>query len=151
MAQAELSTRSAVVVEDDDLVSHLLQFILEGEGYAVTRVAEASSARELIANAAPPDLLTLDFMLPDGTGLELLALVRQTEEWKHVSVLMLSAESPETAVTSASDLGALVFVQKPFRVEDLRACISNLSNGALQHMHVPGSCIDAPMSPRYPS
>jgi DNA-binding response OmpR family regulator len=152
MAQAELWTRSALVVEDDDLVAHLLRFILQGEGYAVTRAAEARRARELIANDDPPDLVTLDFMLPDGTGLELLETIRETAEWKHVPVLMLSAESRENAVASAPGTGSLLFLQKPFRAEDLRACISRLLNGtALDRVRVPDLSMDAPRGRRYSS
>jgi DNA-binding response OmpR family regulator len=139
MAQAELWTRSALVVEDDEIVSHLIQFILQGEGYAVRRVAEARCARESIANDFPADLVTLDLMLPDGTGVELLELIRETEEWKHVPILMLSAEPQENATASAWGIEPVVFLQKPFRAEELRACISRLLNGTvLDRMHVPG-------------
>jgi DNA-binding response OmpR family regulator len=147
MAQAELWIRSALVVEDDDVVSHLLQFILHGEGYAVRRVAEVDSARELIANEYPPALVTLDFMLPDGSGLEVLEAIRQTPEWKHVPVLMLSAE-PQLGAAAAA-LGPVVYMQKPFKAEELRACVSRLlSRTVVERLHVLGTSRDTALGGR---
>jgi DNA-binding response OmpR family regulator len=133
MGQAELWTRSAVIIDDDNIVARLLQFILEGEGYSVSRVSDGRAARELIAKELPPDLVTLDFMLPDATGLELLAEMRSTVEWKHVPVLMLSAEPLENLDLTFGSDGILAYMEKPFRPEELRACISRLLNETALH------------------
>ena len=133
MGQGELWTRSALIIDDDNIVARLLQFVLQGEGYAVSRAADGRAARELIANEGPPDLVTLDFMLPDATGLELLAEIRASVEWKHVPVLILSAEPQENLDLTFSSDGILAYMEKPFRPEELRACISRLLNGTAFH------------------
>ena len=126
MAQTGLWTRSALIVEDDDVVARLLQFILQSEGFAVTRAADGAAARALIASELPPDVVTLDGFLPDATGRELLDTMRATPDWKHVPVLVLSAEPQEPLESSAGDTDILAYMEKPFRAEALRACISHL-------------------------
>ena len=133
MAQTELWTRSALIVEDDDVVARLLQFILQGEGYTVTRVADGAAARALIASELPPDVVTLDGMLPDATGRELLELMRVTPDWKHVPVLILSAEPQGGIDAIPDDTDTLAYMEKPFRAEDLRACISRLLKNTTLH------------------
>ena len=133
MAQTELWTRSALIVEDDDVVARLLQFILQGEGYRVTRVGDGAAARALIAAEPSPDLVTLDGMLPDATGRELLETMRATPDWKHVPVLILSAEPQENVDSTLDDVEILAYMEKPFRAEELRACISRLLKGTSLH------------------
>jgi DNA-binding response OmpR family regulator len=135
MGQTELWTRTALVVEDDEVLARLLQFLLESEGYAVQRVSDGFSARKLIQNEVAPDLVTLDFMLPDATGIDLLSTIRETPDWRHVPVLLLTAESLELVELAAppDDFGRTSFMEKPFRTTELRAYISRLVNeSALQ-------------------
>jgi DNA-binding response OmpR family regulator len=133
MAQTDLWTRSALIVEDDDVVARLLQFILQGEGYRVTRVADGTAARALIAAELPPDLVTLDGILPDTTGRELLESMRASPEWKHVPVLILSADAQDDIEPSIDDAGISGYMQKPFSAEELRACIARLLKGTSLH------------------
>ena len=133
MAQTELWTRSALVVEDDDVVARLLQFILQG--YTVTRVADGAAVRALIAAELPPDLVTLDGMLPDTTGRDLLESMRTSADWKHVPVLMLSAEPREKVESELDDAEIFAYLEKPFRAEELRACISRLLKDTLHRVH----------------
>jgi CheY-like chemotaxis protein len=135
MAQAELWRRSALIVEDDDVVARLLQFILQTEGYVVTRVADGAAARALIAAELPPDVVTLDGLLPDTTGRELLELMRANPEWKQVPVLVLTAEPKESIAATAEQTDILAHMEKPFRAEELRAAISRLLKGTFQHVH----------------
>jgi DNA-binding response OmpR family regulator len=130
MGQTELWTRTALVVEDDEVMARLVQFILESERYCVQRVPDGFSARKLIENDVAPDLVTLDLLLPDTTGLELLATIRATPDWKHVPVLLLSADLPEFVelASTGDDAGTTTFMEKPFRAADLRAHISRLLN-----------------------
>ena len=133
MAQTELWTRSALVIEDDDVVARLLQFILQGEGYSVTRVSNGAAARALVGTELPPDVVMLDGMLPDATGLELLEIMRATPEWKHVPVLVFSAEPQAHVDATPGRADILAYMEKPFRAEEVRACISRLLNGTSLH------------------
>ena len=126
MSDAASSTRTALVVEDDDQIAYLLQFILAKEGYRVTVARDGLEARRIISDDAPPALVTLDFMLPHATGLELLADIRAQAGWENVPVLMLTARSQEKDIALARASGATDYLVKPFKPEELRACIRRL-------------------------
>ena len=116
----------ALVVEDDDQIAYLLRFILEREGFEVKLARDGRSAQRLIANLAPPALVTLDVMLPDIDGFELLGLMRRQSTWKDVPILMLTAKSQDKDVARARDAGASDYIFKPFKPDDLRARIRQL-------------------------
>ena len=129
MSDAEPSALSALVVEDDDQIAYLLQFILRKEGYAVTIARDGREAQQIIAGREVPALVTLDFMLPHANGLELLAQIRATSGWDKVPVLMLTARSQEKDVERARASGATDYLVKPFKPEELRACVRRLVAG----------------------
>ncbi len=127
MSDAAPSTPAALVVEDDDQIAYLLQFILRKEGYAVTVASDGREAQRVFEERSePPALVTLDFMLPHATGLELLAIIRAKPGWERVPVLMLTARSQEKDIARARAEGASDYLVKPFKPEELRACIRRL-------------------------
>ena len=88
-----------LLVEDDDATARVLQRLLEGVGMTVRRAASIATAiPELALN---PALIVLDLMLPDGSGVNILSIVRQ-EKLKCKVAVVSAAEDPElfTAVTA---------------------------------------------------
>jgi DNA-binding response OmpR family regulator len=88
-----------LLVEDDDATARVLQRLLEGVGMTVRRAASVATAiPELALN---PTLLVLDLMLPDGSGVNILSIVRQ-EKLKCKVAIVSAAEDPAlfTAVTA---------------------------------------------------
>ena len=126
MSDAAPTTAAALVVEDDDQIAYLLQFILRKEGYAVTVARDGREAQTIIAERDPPAFVTLDFMRPHANGLELLALIRAKPGWEKVPVLMLTARSQEKDIAHARASGATDYLVKPFKPEELRACVRRL-------------------------
>ena len=126
MSDAAPTTAAALVVEDDDQIAYLLQFILRKEGYAVTVARDGREAQKIIAERDPPAFVTLDFMLPHANGLELLAIIRAKPGWEKVPVLMLTARSQEKDIAHARASGATDYLVKPFKPEELRACVRRL-------------------------
>jgi two-component system KDP operon response regulator KdpE len=107
-----------VLVIDDELqIRRFLRVSLETNGY---RVAEAENGMSAIAEAARlrPDLIVLDFNLPDLTGLEVLKRVR---EWTNTPVIMLSVRDAERDKAAALDAGADDYLTKPFSTVELLA------------------------------
>lgn len=117
---------SILVVEDDDNIATLLQFMLEREGHAVTLLADGELAHHHIAGHAPPALVLLDAMLPYRDGLSLLAQMRALPDWQAVPVLMLTARSLEKDIVTALDAGASDYVIKPFQPHELQARVRRL-------------------------
>ena len=124
---AEAAKSVALVVEDDDQISHIVRFILEREGFEVRVAPDGRSAEQLIDSLPPPAIVTLDVMLPHVDGYTLLARIRAKPDWKAVPVLLLTARSQEQDVVRALDQGANDYVVKPFRPEELRARVRRLA------------------------
>ena len=126
MSDEARSARVALVVEDDDQIAYLLQFILQKEGYTVKVARDGRAAQTLINDEPPPSIVTLDYMLPYMNGLELLAAIRARDDWKDVPVLMLTAKSQEKDIAHALQSGATGYLIKPFKPEELRARIRSV-------------------------
>jgi DNA-binding response OmpR family regulator len=126
MAEAASGRRTALVVEDDDQIVHILRFILEREGFEVSAAADGRSAEALIASLSPPALVTLDIMLPHTDGFQLLARIRATAGWEKVPVVLLTARAQEKDIVRALDAGANDYLVKPFKPDEFRARVRRL-------------------------
>lgn len=117
-----MSAKQAVlVVEDDEHIRFLLDFLLGREGLAVHTAADGRVAMDLVDTLAPPSLVLLDLMLPIADGFQILAHIRAKGEWKDVPILMLTSKSQEKDIVRALDGGASDYVLKPFQPAELMA------------------------------
>jgi DNA-binding NtrC family response regulator len=112
-----------LVVDDELLIRWSLAETLTEQGFIVTEASDAASARQAIADGAPPpDVVLLDFRLPDSNDLGLLATVRR--DVPNAQVILMTAFGTPEVVKGALDLGAFRVVGKPFEVHDLAALVS---------------------------
>ena len=116
-----VSTHRALVVEDNEHVCYMLEFILRRAGYEVTSVGNGRDAQAAIENLEPVDVVLLDLMLPYISGYQLISEMRDDPSWQHVPIVVLSAKVMEHDIVRALDLGANDYVTKPFRPEELLA------------------------------
>jgi DNA-binding response OmpR family regulator len=116
----------ALIVEDDNKSSYLLQFILQREGYTVELARNGRDAQRMISELEPPALVMLDVMLPYIDGFQLLGLMRGKPAWKDVPIVMLTAKSQENDIVRALDAGANDYIVKPFNLDELRARVRRL-------------------------
>ncbi len=115
-----------LVVEDDEIISYLLDFRLKREGFEVLLATDGYQADEFLENGTPPDLGLLDVMLPYVDGFELIARLRSKPAWVDVPVIMLTSKSQEQSIVRALDAGANDYVLKPFRPDELMARLRRL-------------------------
>ena len=115
-----------LIVDDSFYMRTMLKNMLTDAGYEV--VGEAASGQQAIEMAAQtnPDLITLDVILPDNTGLDVLKGIRQ--EQPDVKVVMCSAVGQEVIVNEALESGATAYIVKPFSEEK----VLEIVGGALQ-------------------
>jgi DNA-binding response OmpR family regulator len=109
-----------LVIEDDTSIRGGLELNLRLEGYRVLSAAESARGLEL-ALRGEPDLILLDLMLPDGSGLELLRRLRR--ERREMQVLILTARGLEADKVEGLSLGADDYITKPFGLKELLARI----------------------------
>lgn len=107
-----------LVVEDEAGVRELLAFHLSQAGF---RVREAASAEEAWRMVDEVDIVVLDWMLPDGSGVEWLQRYRQRADGQRLPVLMLTARASEVDKVTGLDAGADDYLAKPFSAAELVA------------------------------
>lgn len=111
--------RSRIAVVDDDRnIAVLLAYNLEAVGYHVTVIGSGEGAEHALA-CAEPDLVILDWELPGLSGIEVLRRLRRCLGLRHVPVIMLTGRSDRDDRIRAFDLGADVFMSKPFALREL--------------------------------
>jgi two-component system phosphate regulon response regulator PhoB len=114
-----------LVVEDEPAIVELVTFSLREAGWEVQAVSTANAAWEAITQRVP-DLVLLDWMLPDQTGLRLLGRIRSDRQFQRIPVIMLTAKSMEEDKISGLDAGADDYVTKPFSPRELQARVKAL-------------------------
>ncbi|MBD3624700.1 MAG: phosphate regulon transcriptional regulator PhoB [Rhodobacteraceae bacterium] len=114
-----------LVVEDEEALSHLLSYNLGKEGFAVAVCSDGDEA--LIAvDEEKPDLILLDWMLPNTSGVEICRQVRAQTQTRDIPVIMLTARGEEEDRIRGLELGADDYVTKPFSMSELVARIRAL-------------------------
>jgi two-component system, OmpR family, KDP operon response regulator KdpE len=108
-----------LVVDDDPAILRAVRRALQGHGYDVTTAKTAREALEAHSKARP-EVILLDLVLPDGTGLAVCEAVRQSSD---VPIIVLSAVDDDGTKVEALDRGADDYLTKPFSMEELRARI----------------------------
>jgi len=111
---------SVLVAEDEGALVTLLRYNLEREGY---RVLEAMDGEEalLVATEEKPDLVLLDWMLPQLSGIEVCRRLRGRQETRNVPIIMLTARGEESDRIRGLDTGADDYLTKPFSMMELLA------------------------------
>ncbi len=112
--------KSALVVDDDPDISEWLQTLLSASGLQVHSAADGKGALACLHNA-PPDLVLLDVILPDLSGLEILDAIRVAR--LNAAVIMTTAFGSEEIAVDALRRGADDYLRKPVEVRDFQAVL----------------------------
>ncbi|MGI4869836.1 MAG: response regulator [Janthinobacterium lividum] len=116
-----------LIVDDSFYMRTMLKNMLTDAGYDV--VGEAANGQQALemAVATNPDLITLDVILPDNTGLDVLKGIRLQQP--DAKVVMCSAVGQETIVSEAIENGALAYIVKPFSEERVLEIVGSALQG----------------------
>jgi two-component system phosphate regulon response regulator PhoB len=114
-----------LIVEDELAIVELVSFALKGAGWAVDAVHNTADAWAYLQNKRP-QLILLDWMLPDQSGLKLLSRIRGDRNFNTLPVIMLTAKSMEEDKVAGLDQGADDYITKPFSPRELTARIKAL-------------------------
>jgi DNA-binding NtrC family response regulator len=119
-----INTQSRILVVDDELlIRWSLGEALTAAGYAVVEGRDAAEARQALRDQDhKPDLVVLDYRLPDSNDLGLLTTIRN--EAPTVPVILMTAYGTAEVEEGALDLGAYRVVSKPFEVHDMASLVT---------------------------
>jgi two-component system phosphate regulon response regulator PhoB len=125
-----MSAKRILVVEDERAIREMIAFGLRRAGFEVREAADARSGREEVANERP-DLLLVDWMLPDISGLEFTRALKRDRETHELPVIMLTARAEEADKIAGLEGGADDYITKPFSPRELLARIHAVLRRAL--------------------
>lgn len=120
-----MSNAHILVVKDEQAIAMLVRFNLEKAGFGV-QVAETVADAKAIIKQKLPDLVLLDWMLPDVSGVEFAKALRSDDRTKTLPLIMLTARSEESDKELGLNLGADDYITKPFSPRELISRINAL-------------------------
>ncbi|MFZ9034708.1 MAG: response regulator [Francisellaceae bacterium] len=113
-----------LIVDDEPPIRQMLRLALTRGGFDVIEAADARSAWHLLQKETAIDLILLDWMLPDMSGINLLSRIRNDRLLKNKPVIMLTARAEENNVLRGFDSGSDDYITKPFSPKQLIARIN---------------------------
>jgi DNA-binding response OmpR family regulator len=120
-----MSKKIMVVDDEPDILTTVGQ-MLEMSGYEVIRVTNGHECLEKLNDANPnPDLIVLDIMMPEVSGWDVAAKIKENPEWNNIPIVFLTAKGD----TMSIGMGAMAsedYIVKPFDVKDLIARIQKI-------------------------
>lgn len=111
-----------LLVEDEQAIRQMLDFALSRAGYRILEAGDAVQAQSILRETKP-DLILMDWMLPDASGIELIKAIKQDEFNRDTPIIMLTAKSSEDDKITGLNSGADDYVSKPFSPRELIARI----------------------------
>src|SRR5690606_15511642 len=127
-----------LVVEDDLAIREMIGFSLRNNGFGVSKAESGTQALDLMQKQRP-DLLVIDWGLPDFSGVELVAMVRRDEVLKDVPIIMLTARAEERDKIKGLEQGADDYLTKPASIQELIARINaqlRRAQGCEKNQHI---------------
>ncbi|MCW8983566.1 MAG: phosphate regulon transcriptional regulator PhoB [Gammaproteobacteria bacterium] len=118
-----MNTIKILVVDDEAPIRMMLRQALVRHGFEVEEAGDGSEALNMVADSMP-DLMLLDWMMPNLSGIELVQKLRRDEVTKDLPIIMLTAKVEEGDRVKGLDLGVDDYVTKPFSPRELIARIN---------------------------
>ena len=120
-----MSGRTVLIVDDEFAIRDMLRMALEMADFDCLEAEDIQKAYTLIVDNRP-DIVLLDWMLPGGSGIELLRRLKRDDLTRDLPVIMLTAKTTEDNVIQGLDVGADDYITKPFAPRELVARIKAL-------------------------
>jgi two-component system phosphate regulon response regulator PhoB len=115
----------ALIADDEKNQIELISFHLEKNGFDVIRAEDGETAFELISEYRP-DIIILDWMMPNDSGISVCRRVRSSKELRHLPIIILSARGEDIDTSHGLSSGADDYITKPFSPIELIARVKSL-------------------------
>jgi CheY-like chemotaxis protein len=120
--------KTVIVVEDEPDAAELFAEMMRVNGFRVVKIFNSAPAIDLIASEKP-DVVILDLMMPDVSGLEVLKYIRREPSLKDMPVIVVSAKSMPTDIKVGMEAGASIYLTKPVGYLDLKQAVERFTKG----------------------
>ncbi len=120
-----MTPKHILIVEDERPIREMIAFGLKRAGFEVREAEDSRAARSALADRRP-DLILVDWMLPDTSGLELTRSLKRERDTRDLPIIMLTARAAESDKVAGLDGGADDYLTKPFSPRELLARVNAL-------------------------
>lgn len=120
-----MAQSTVLIVDDESAIRDMLRLALEMAGYCALEAENIHDAHCLVVDERP-DIVLLDWMLPGGSGIELLRRLKRDDTTRDIPVIMLTARTAEDNIVQGLEVGADDYITKPFAPRELLARIKAL-------------------------
>ncbi|WP_211210917.1 response regulator transcription factor [Sporichthya polymorpha] len=124
-------TLRVLVVDDDEPVRRLIRLNLELEGFEVEQAADGRECLTMV-RTNPPDVITLDLVMPAIDGLTAAARLREAEHSRHIPLVLITAAATPRDRVRADEIGIDAVLTKPFAPQDLVATIRRVAGATVR-------------------
>lgn len=118
-------SKKVLIVDDSAYMRALIEEMLKSNGFQIIGTAENGEKAIDLALELKPDYITLDNILPDMVGLDIIKILKQDEKINS-KILMISAVGQDSVINEALELGAEGYLVKPFNSDKLLLSINQL-------------------------
>lgn len=119
-----------LIVDDEPSILLSLEFLMKKEGYKVFIARDGKEAFDIIKEVRP-NIILLDIMMPNVDGYQVCKFVKGTSEYAQTKVVFMSAKNKESDIEQGYDLGADLYIPKPFSTRDLVKKVNMLTAGLI--------------------
>ena len=116
-----------LIVDDEPNILMSLDFLMRKEGYQVFIARDGSEALNIVSEEMP-DIIVLDIMMPNVDGYEVCQRVKGNEATAHIKIIFLTAKSKEEDIKKGHEMGADLYLTKPFSTRNLVKEVKKLIN-----------------------
>ena len=119
--------KTVMIIEDEADAAELFSEMMRINGFRVIKMFSSGPAIPIIAQEKP-DVILLDVMMPDISGLEVLRYIRREPELASIPVIILSAKSMPGDIKTGMEAGASMYLTKPVGFQDLKQAVEKVLN-----------------------
>ncbi|MGB2985406.1 MAG: response regulator [Phycisphaerae bacterium] len=128
LAQLESGKRRVLIVDDDEAIVEMFTELLDRDGRFEVRTASTGYEAGIVTEQFHPDIMLLDFKLPDINGNAVCRTIRSNPSYEHIKIIAISGVADPDEVEDLRAAGADDFIRKPFDINAVIARMSELLN-----------------------
>lgn len=126
LGQLDSGKKRVLVVDDDQAIVDMFTELLERDGRFEVKTASTGYDAGIVTEQFRPDILLLDFKLPDINGTAVCRTIRANPTYEHMKIIVISGVADPDEVTELQAAGADEFIRKPFDINTVIARMSEL-------------------------
>ncbi len=123
-----MNEKTVLIIEDEEDAAELFAEMMRVSGFRVIKITTSAPAMDLITDEKP-DLVILDIMMPDISGLDVLRQMRGDPTLMHIPVVVVSAKGTPTDIKTGMDAGASTYLTKPVGFLELKEAVNRALDG----------------------